>query len=245
MSQPSAHPHHVSQLLGPALGGIVHALADRADQTDAEYEARADEAWTLVQSFQPRDAIDLMLTGQFITMNELFADTARDILHGLPDGLKHRARSSAVAMGRLALTQAAEFERRGVQPYRAEATPQQRPIQAAKTPVVKPAEQPPIDAASMPAADSTTAPPPPVAVADGETAPPPAEETSWVEEPYQEWLDATPAMLAAEIATVAAENVPPPATHEGNGSTVALSEGILPPRQTEHPHAEAMAAAAD
>ncbi len=112
-------------------------MADRGEQSTADYEARANDAWTLVQSFQPRDTIDLMLTGQFISMNELFADNAGDILRGMPDSLKQRARSSAVAMGRLALAQVGELERRGIQPYRSEAAPEQRPASAVKAPAAE------------------------------------------------------------------------------------------------------------
>jgi hypothetical protein len=236
MSQPAPHPHHVSQLLGPVLGGIVHALADRGEQTDAEYDARADDAWTLVQSFQPRDTIDLMLTGQFITMNELFADNSRDILRGMSESLKQRARSSAIAMGRLALAQVAELERRGIQPYRTEAAPEQRHAAAAKAPTAEPVKQPqpasPTEPAAQPAAPTSQPILPEPAL--------PAEETSWVDEPYQEYLEETPAMLAAGPKMVAAADIQPPVTHEAKGSAGAPSE-LAPPRQhTEHPHAEAM-----
>jgi hypothetical protein len=243
MSQPAPHPHHVSQLYGPALGGIVHALADRGEQTAAEYQARADDAWTLVQSFQPRDTIDLMLTGQFITMNELFADASRDILRGMSDSLKQRARSSAVAMGRLALAQVGELERRGIQPYRTDPVAEQRPVQTAETQTTEasadePVKQPQPNAAAAPAQLSAAAPQP----APSEPAPP-AEETSWVDEPYQEYLEETPAMLAA--AMVAAKDLPPPLPPEADLSASAPSEYGPARKHTKHPYAEAMAAAAD
>jgi hypothetical protein len=234
MSQPTPHPHHVSQLFGPALGGIIHALADRGEQTATEYQARADDAWTLLRSFQPRDTIDLMLTGQFISMNELFADTSRDILRGMPDSLKQRARSSAIAMGRLALAQVGELERRGIQPYRTETATEQRPDQTAKAPAAEPAEKP------QPAAAATPAPQP----TPSEPAPP-AEEPSWVDEPYQEYLKETPAMLAAAATMVAVKDIPPPVPHEADVSAGALPEFDLLHQHTEHPHAEAMQAAAD
>jgi hypothetical protein len=236
MSQPTPHPHHVSQLFGPALGGIVHALADRGEQSTAGYEARAHDAWTLVQSFQPRDTIDLMLTGQFISMNELFADTSRDILRGMPDSLKQRARSSAVAMSRLALAQVAEFERRGIQPYRTEAATEQRPAQSVKTPAADPVETPQSAAAGTPVSRPVASPRP--------TSSEPAEETSWVDEPYQEWLEETPATLADRPTAIAVNDVPRPVLHEAGVSTGASSE-FEPSRQPEHPHAEAMASAAD
>jgi hypothetical protein len=235
MSQPSPHPHHVSQLFGPALDGIVHALADRADQTDAEYEARVEESWTLVHSFQPRDTIDLMLTGQFITMNELFADTSRDILRGMSDSLKQRARSSAVAMGRLALAQVGEFERRGIRPYRTEATPEQRPAQDTKT--------------SEPAGKTQTASSSPLpavaALPPTSEAAVPGEEASWVDEPYQEWLEETPAMRAAATTTASSKAVPLLITHDGNAADADVPPELgHPSRHAEQPHAETVEAAA-
>jgi len=239
MSQPTPHPHHVSQLLGPALDGIIHALADRGEQTDAEYEARAEDAWTLVQSFQPRDTIDLMLTGQFITMNELFADTSRDVLRGMPDALKQRARSSAVAMARLTLAQVGELERRGIQPYRTEAAAEQRPAPATQAPTAEPAE------IQQPLAAATPAPPPaPAPQPTPAEAAPPAEETSWVDEPHLEWLEETPAMLAARTTTVSAQDIPPPVAPEANGRADAPSEFDLRRQHTEQSHANAMESAA-
>ena len=181
-----------------------------------------------------------MLTGQFITMNELFADTSRDILRGMPDALKQRARSSAVAMGRLALAQVGEFERRGIQPYRTEAAAEQRPAAAAKTPAAELAKLPQAAAASTLVQQPPTALQPTPSEAAAST-----EETSWVDEPYQQWLEETPAMLAAGTTMVSAKDIPPPVTHAGNDSAGTPSEFELPRQHTEHPHAEAMAAAAD
>jgi hypothetical protein len=234
MSQPTPHPHHVSQLFGPALDGIIHALADRGDQTDAEYDARAEEARTLVHSFQPRDTVDLMLTGQFITLNELFADTSRDILCGMQDALKQRARSTAIAMCRLALAQVGEFDRRGMRPHRTEASPEQRPARAART--SEPAEQ--LQAAA-PAPLPEVGPQPPTS-----EAAPPGEEASWVDEPYQEWLEETPAMRAATTAAASSNPAPLLITHDGNANAGALPELGLPPQHPEQAHAEAVEAAA-
>jgi hypothetical protein len=43
---------------------------------------------------------------------------------------------------------------------------------------------------------------------------PPADETSWVDEPHQEWLEETPAMLAARDAVVPTSETAPRAIHE-------------------------------
>jgi hypothetical protein len=234
MSQPIPRNPDISQLLGPALGGIVHALADRGSQTEAEYKARSIDAWTLVVSFQPRDAIDLMLTGQFITLNEMFADNARDILRGMPDSPKQRARSSAIAMSRLALAQVGEFDRRGVRPYRTEATPEQRPANYAQTSELAKETQPPASA-PLP----SDGPQPPTAEAAR-----PDEEASKVDEPRQERLEETPAMRAAATTTVPSKAVPLLVTDDGCANAGVPPERGFPPQQPEQPQAAAVAAAA-
>ena len=248
MSQPAPNPHHISKLLQPALDGIVTALADRPGQTDAEYEAKANDAWTLILSFQPRDAIDLMLTGQVIAFNALFADGARDVLRGMVDTMKQRAQSSLVAMGRLTQGHVDRLEKRGIQPHRTEAAqqPEKRDTPAARAPSAEPPQRPRAAAspeaaprqavsdarppaapdahppAAYPLAASDTHPPaasdthPPAAsdahpsAAPEPTSPaaaPLVSETSWLDEPYQEWLLETPADLAA-----LGEPVPPAAS---------------------------------
>lgn len=237
--------HHLDTLMQPALGGLVQALADRNGETDAEYEARATGTWTVVQSLQPRDTIDLMLAGHMVATNELFADSAHDILHGMPDGPKQRARSSAIAMGRLVLAQIAEFERRRVQPSGADASIDQGSAEMAKTPVDEPAETPLAKDASGPASEAEAAASPLQAgtAALDEAL---ADETSWLDEPYQEWLEETPAMLAARDGVVPATQSAPPAIQEDvdDGSADATLDFVLPQPQLEHRQSRPMEAAA-
>jgi len=128
--QTAAHPHHVSNLLEPVLGEIVTALSDRC-RPDDEYQEKAAQTWCVIESFRPRDAIDLMVTGQLVAFNEVFADATRHLLRGMTDSLRGRTQSSLISMGRLALAQVEKLEKRGVQPYRTEAAAEQRTALAA------------------------------------------------------------------------------------------------------------------
>jgi hypothetical protein len=56
---------------------------------------------TLIQSFLPHGVIQMMLAGQAVLFNALTADGARDILAGMTETMKPRARSGVVAMGRI------------------------------------------------------------------------------------------------------------------------------------------------
>jgi hypothetical protein len=184
MTQPAASPLDIAVLLPSAMHDIITALADRPGMSDAEYLPRAKDAEHLIRSFQPRDVIDMMITGQFLAINMLFASGARDVMQGMVDSTKQRSQASLVNMARLSLSQIVLLEKRGLRPYRAEAADQQdqraaSPARAAKPPKPAPEAQ---------------APPPPA----------PAEEESWLDAPYQEWIIETPADLAA-----AADSVPP------------------------------------
>lgn len=240
MRQPNPDPHHVSSLLQPALNGIVAALADRGEQSGPEYEARRTGAWTLIQSFQPRDAIDLLLVGQLVAINELFADGTRDVLRGTTDSLKQRTRSSLLAMARLTQGHLDRLEKRRSQAEIAEPRAAQcaaAPPSAAPETLATPyaPREPEIAAASpaSPAAKSTpkasgTQSPPEPAQPIAPPAPPP-QEPSWLDEPYQEWLLETPAMLvaqkgAARKAAVPKDPAPAKAAKPANGVAPSWSD---------------------
>jgi len=160
---------------------MVASLADRGGTDVAEYNHRCTELWTLIEAFNPRDAIDVLLTGQIVAFNEVLADGAQDLLRGMSDTLKQRCRSSLVAMGRLAQGNIDRLEKRGLAPYRTEdekpAAGQAREEPAHSAPA--PADEPP---------DRETA-----ATQPAEAVP---TEASWLDEPYQEWLLETPADIA-------------------------------------------------
>ncbi len=276
MSQPATHPHHMSNLLEPALIEIVHAVCDRPNQTMADYEAKADATWALLESFQPRDAIDLLLSGQLVAFNAVFADATLRLLGGMDDTLKKQTLSSLVSMGRVTQGHVDRLAKRGNQPYRTEieapvaaaappksvgtapmadappdaaragavahvdtphgAAPGAAAPGAAAPPVAGTAAlsaaatggppsgaetlsaPPPHDDAALPAArspdpeasaaspDPASAPTPCPATADPTSPDAPTRgrtqsavaATSWLDEPYQEYIIETPGLLAAQ-----------------------------------------------
>jgi hypothetical protein len=227
VNQPTAHPHHVSNLLQPVLGGIVTAVADRG-LPDAEFKKKAADTWTVIQSFQPRDAIDLVLTGQVVGLNDAFSDALRYLLRGMTETMRLRTQSSLVAMSRLTLAHVKEMEKRGIQPYRTEIAAQKHAAPTATAPEASPEEHPRA-ASPVPAQNADVAVPPPEPDPPPPEAEQPAEETSWLDEPHQEWLLETPAMLAAE-----SENAPAP-------DDPAPPEAELPAEETsrlDEPHPE-------
>ncbi len=198
-------------LIEPALGGIVRALSDRCQQTDAERIGRAEAALGLILSFRPRDVIEMTLSGQTVLFNELIADGARDALREVVDTARLRGRAGVVAMGRLVQGHLDRLERRGNQPYQVETVaPRQdaRPVAAAPTAAaesprqlpdpVPPAQREPemaADVAATPDAVARIEAAPPVpGQMTGPDAPDTEEgETSWLDAPYEQWRIDTPA----------------------------------------------------
>jgi hypothetical protein len=213
LTQPAAHPHHVSKLLEPALTTIVGALADRGDPSGPAFDTRAIEAWTVIQSLQPRDAIDLMLSGQLLALHEMFADGTRDVLRGMADTMKQRSQTTLVAMARVAQGHIDRLEKRGMQPYRTEVPAAQPRQQPAEAPAAEPAPPEAASPEQRPAAaeENPAATPEPVAIAAAATT----GEPSWLDAPYQEWVLDTPAALLAEAKQEAAARRPvEPATRD-------------------------------
>ena len=101
-----------------------------------EYQAKADATWALLESFQPRDVIDLLLSGQLVAFNAVFADATNGLLRGMDDTLKKQTLSSLVSMGRVTQGHVDRLAKRGNEPYQtAIATPepaaQPKPVAAA------------------------------------------------------------------------------------------------------------------
>ena len=133
---------------------IVHALSDRANQTTAEYEAKAEATWVLAESFQPRDVIDLLLSGQLLAFNAVFADATRGLLDGMEDTLKKQTLSSLVSIGRVTQGHVDRLAKRGNQPYRTEvAAPVRRRLGRMpwRLPITEPPSRPRVAATPRPA----------------------------------------------------------------------------------------------
>jgi hypothetical protein len=243
--QPEPHHFHLAHLIAPALDGVLRAVSDRGNQTEAQRAARSDDAETLIMSLQPCDAIDLMLSGQLVMFNELLADAARDVLRGMLDTMKQRSLSTLVAMARVTQGHVDRLEKRGIQPHRTEvAKPKAEPA-AAPPPTPEPAKCP-VAAASPPAAKASSTPgavkPAQPSAAAGQTsmivpeparsAPTtesPAAETSWLDAPHPEWRIEIPADLAHRAAKAGAPEDLAPAKPANRGN------GVIPARIPEPP----------
>ncbi len=250
LSEPSAHPFHLTKLVTPALDGIVRAISDRGNQTEPQRLAKANDALILILSFLPCDAIDTMLAGQTVLFNEVLADSARDVLRGMADTMKPRALSGIISLGRLIHGHLDRLKARGVQPYRTEVAspqPEKREAPAAMPPNPKPPQPPrpaapaqptPPRTAPIPAATGTKPPTPVEAKRDATTAQTSPAETSWLDSPYEQWVIETPADLAARAART-------PAQGNGAARIHAPPEAAIPPQRPVNAPASTFAATGD
>jgi hypothetical protein len=236
LSQPDAHPHALSNVLTPALDGIVHALSDRGGQTEARREEKADQFRSLILSFQPRDVVEAELAGQAVLFHEVLADSARDVLRGMDGTLKLRAISGLISMGRMVQGNIDRLEKRGNRPYRTETASAEEEIRPNPVVNAPDAERP--GRARPVAAASTKATPQPVAT-DPTPAPetsPAVEETSWLDAPFEQWLIETPADLARQAELIASEATPAvkdPDRRDGTGTQATEPPEPALPMQPE------------
>jgi hypothetical protein len=160
---------------GILLGGIVAALSELGHLTPAQQQARAAEVRASIGTFQPRDPMQIMLIGQAVLLNALFADGARDVLRGMADTLKPRAVSGINGLNRALHQNLKLFLRLHDKSAAAsEAAEPRRPTPATVSVETLPPQ-------AKPAADIDQ----------------PAEEVSWLDEPVTTWLIETPAEAAA------------------------------------------------
>jgi hypothetical protein len=82
------------------LQGIVETICDRPGDTVAQRDARSREVVGSVQSFAPRDPVELMLAGMVVMHAHLIHDSVRDLLRGRDDQLNARTKSAIVALDR-------------------------------------------------------------------------------------------------------------------------------------------------
>ncbi len=214
MNQPAAHHFHLAHLVAPALDGVLRAIAARDGLTAAQRLAKSDDAETLIMSFQPRDAIELMLAGQIMIFHEMLADGARVVLHGVCGATKQRGQSTLVALGRLTQGHIDRLEKRGLQPHRTEvAAPHAEPRQAARVPIAELADPPAAveaEAAPPPVAAPPAVPPHPTAAAPtAKAAPSPVAASA--APPHPEAAAPTAARTHPAAAAPADSAVPRPA----------------------------------
>jgi hypothetical protein len=219
-----SHPFHLANLVVPALDGIVRALSWREGQTEAGRLVKADTAVMTTLAFQPRDVVELTLSGQIMLFNELLADGARDVLRGTVDTEKQRCRSSLVSMGRLVLRHVDRLERRGNQPYRTGAA------------VSRPAEVTTDAAEAMPV---TTEARGSVDLGGGRPGGQLVVETSWLDDPYEQWViarivpptDASAAARGSRALTMVPRDVEPALPRRLAGYSPVLTLAGAPARE--------------
>jgi hypothetical protein len=221
------NPFQIANLATPALYGIVRALSGRVNQTEAGRPVQADAAVNLILSFLPRDVVEMTLAGQTILFNELLADGARDALSGMTDTTRQRSRSGLVSMGRLVQGHLDRLERRGNQPYRSEAAapreeprtePCERPAGAAAAQQAPSADVSPRKGSGTEARPAAAAipvrmmAPKRTGASDGMPTGDSEVDTSWLDEPYEQWLIETLPEMAARPRAVPTGAAPARAT---------------------------------
>ena len=158
----SATGFSFEQLATHLLQGFVEALPCQEGETEARAMTRTRTTIFSIMAFLPRDALEMMLSGQVVMHNALIQDSARDILRGQTEALKARTKSTAVALSRLMLAHLGALHRAQARPAEgAMATRQQQTAGVA---------------APMPESRTGSAPAPASAVSPAvkPSAPPPA-----------------------------------------------------------------------
>jgi hypothetical protein len=221
---------HLDDIIDPATDGIIRALSDRPGQTEAQRQARRDDAETFILSFRPRDAIELMLCGQSVLFNELLADSAKDVLRGMVDTMKLKSIGGLVNMARIVQGHVDRLDKRDIAPARV--AEEEKP-EAVAVPEPCPVDEAPPMAAAV--EDETVARAAALAslltgreaveIADRTREDAPAAETSWLDGPFEQWLVETPAEIAARSGdglAVAVQTIAEAADRAGrNGATTA------------------------
>jgi hypothetical protein len=110
-------PFDINNLISPTLDSIVRAISERGRPPESIRLERGNAACVQILSFVPRDAVDLMLAGQSVLFNELLADAARDVLHGMEEERKVKAIATAINLGRLTQGHLDRLNARGNQPF--------------------------------------------------------------------------------------------------------------------------------
>jgi hypothetical protein len=95
----NAAPHSAPIPLS-MLQSIAEAICDRPHDTAAQRVIRSRAVVATVQGFQPRNPMEVMLTGLAVTHAHLIVDAANDVFCGQDSRVKARTRSAIVALGR-------------------------------------------------------------------------------------------------------------------------------------------------
>ncbi len=112
----SATGFSFEQLATHLLQGFVEALPCQERETEAHAMTRTRTAIFSIMAFLPRDALEMMLSGQIVMHNALIQDSIRDILRGQTEALKARTKSTAAALSRLMLAHLGALHRAQTRP---------------------------------------------------------------------------------------------------------------------------------
>ena len=83
---------------------VIDAIANRPGETEARRQDRAQGALCLIEAFEPRDGVEVMLAGQAVMFQSLIMDTIHDSHHAVTGQETFRHRQAAVAMSRVQLS---------------------------------------------------------------------------------------------------------------------------------------------
>ena len=100
----STPPAAIGTLLPLLSRDVIDAIANRPGETEARRQDRAQGALCLIEAFEPRDGVEVMLAGQAVMFQSLIMDTIRDSHHAVTGQEAWRHRQAAVAMSRVQLS---------------------------------------------------------------------------------------------------------------------------------------------
>ena len=97
-------PAAIGTLLPLLSRDVIDAIANRPGETEARRQDRAQGALCLIEAFEPRDGVEVMLAGQAVMFQSLIMDTIHDSHHAVTGQETFRHRQAAVAMSRVQLS---------------------------------------------------------------------------------------------------------------------------------------------
>src|SRR5580692_3385340 len=109
---------------------IIRAVSRRSNQTHAQAQVRAAAAKTNIQALAPDDALEAMLVGQLVVLQEIFAAAAHDLLNGIIDPMRLKGQASLLNIARVTQGHVDRLRRMAKQSGRA-AVPPARIVQPA------------------------------------------------------------------------------------------------------------------
>jgi len=200
------------------IGPIVYAVSHRDIDSETENRNEADRTAEMIWRLEPGDAMEELLAAQVIGLNEVFSAVLHDFLNGRVDPMKLKAQASIVNIAKV--TQGHVDRLKQLKKKRTEAAAPPAPPTPREKPEPKPAAEPQPAAAPERKVEK---------VATLASLAPdykrPEEPESWVDGPFVQWLEETPADEARANGLLPAEA--PPGTEASHELTSHLAEKFL------------------